>query len=201
MLKVIKEGRLQRGSLNSEIYISKFRQVLLRHGLTMSLIAAFCIFIPFIPSVLFSSLSNLYLVPNKYLFWIFCVGVMILIFLKSTNRDLNIRQIFWIIYLFIISLVEEIAFRLSIPLIATEFFGTELFWFYVFLSNILFASIHYFTLRWKIRACILAFLGGMAFSRVLESTEDLALLIILHWAITFLNTPTAPKIENLAMKN
>ena len=106
-----------------------------------------------------------------------------------------------VLYLFIISLVEEIAFRLSLPLIATEFFGTELFWFYVFLSNILFASIHYFTLRWKIRACILAFLGGMAFSRVLESTEDLALLIILHWAITFLNTPTAPKIENLAMKN
>ena len=198
---MIKEGRLQRGSLNSEIYISKFRQVLLRHGLTMSLIALVCVCVPFIPSVLFSSLSNFFIAPNNYLFWGFCVGIMILIFLKSSNRDLNLRQIFWIIYLFIISLVEEIAFRLSLPLIATEFFGTELFWFYVFLSNILFASIHYFTLRWKIRACILAFLGGMAFSRVLESTEDLALLIILHWAITFLNTPTAPKIENLAMKN
>ena len=60
---------------------------------------------------------------------------MILIFLKSSNRDLNLRQIFWIIYLFIISLVEEIAFRLSLPLIATEFFGTELFWFYVFFEQ------------------------------------------------------------------
>ena len=198
---MIKEGRLQRRSLNSEIYISKFRQVLFRHGLTMALIAAICICIPFIPSALFSSLSNLMVAPNKYIFWSFCVGGMILIFLKSTNRDLNLREIFWITYLFVISLVEEITFRLSIPLVATEFFGIGLFWFYVFLSNTLFAIIHYFTLRWKIRACILAFLGGMAFSRLFETTEDLALVIILHWAITFLNTPTAPKIENLAMKD
>lgn len=198
---MIKEGRLQRGSLNAEKYISKFRQVLLRHGLTMALIATICICIPFIPSALFSSLSNLFVAPNKYIFWSFCVGVMILIFLKSTNRDLNLRQIFWITYLFVISLVEEITFRLSLPLVAKEFFGIGLFWFYVFLSNTLFAIIHYFTLRWKIRACILAFLGGMAFSRLFETTEDLALVIILHWAITFLNTPTAPKIENLAMKS
>ena len=198
---MIKEGRLQRRSLNSEIYISKFRQVLLRHGLTMALISAICICIPFIPSALFSSLSYLMVAPNKYIFWSFCVGVMILIFLKSTNRDINLREIFWITYLFVISLVEEITFRLSLPLVAKEFFGIGLFWFYVFLSNTLFAIIHYFTLRWKIRACILAFLGGMAFSRLFETTEDLALVIILHWAITFLNTPTAPKIENLAMKS
>ena len=39
----ISEGRLQRASQNPSIYISKFRQVLLRHGMTMSLIFFGCL--------------------------------------------------------------------------------------------------------------------------------------------------------------
>ena len=35
----IPEGRLQRASLKTDKYISKFRQVLFRHGMTMSLIS------------------------------------------------------------------------------------------------------------------------------------------------------------------
>ena len=44
--KLVPEGRLQRKALASEFYISKFRQVLMRHGLTMSIILFFCILIP-----------------------------------------------------------------------------------------------------------------------------------------------------------
>ena len=66
------------------------------------------------------------------------------------------------------------------------------FLFGIFLSNLLFASLHYFTLRWKLKACIFTFLGGLGLSRLFYVTEDLALIILVHWAITFLNTPTAP---------
>ena len=36
-------------------------------------------------------------------------------------------------------------------------------------------------------------LGGMGFSRLFSVTGDLALVILVHWAVTFLNTPSAPK--------
>ena len=60
----ISEGRLQRASQNSETYISKFRQVLLRHGMTMSLISFGCMLYPIIFVALFSSLDNLFLNIN-----------------------------------------------------------------------------------------------------------------------------------------
>jgi len=64
--KLVPEGRLQRKALASEFYISKFRQVLMRHGLTMSIILFFCILTPYIPTALISSISELFINPNKY---------------------------------------------------------------------------------------------------------------------------------------
>mgnify|MGYP005718410511 CR=1 FL=1 len=40
-------------------------------------------------------------------------------------------------------------------------------------------------------------LGGMGFSRLFETTGDLALVILIHWAVTFLNTPSAPREKSL----
>ena len=115
-------------------------------------------------------------------------------YLKLTKKYLNVRQIAWISYLFLISVVEEIGFRLGLPLLFTsELIGIDTFWIGVILSNLIFASIHYFTLRWKITACVFTFLGGMGFSRLFSVTDDLALVILVHWAVTFLNTPSAPK--------
>ena len=193
----IPAGRLQRGSVSPETYISKFRHILSRHGLTMASIAIICLLLPSIQTALLSSLDNLFRNPLKYLLWSLVVATFIFGFLKYTKREIDLRQLFWIGYLFLISLVEEIAFRLSLPLLITsDVTGISFFWLGALFSNLLFATIHYFTLRWKLNACIFTFLGGMGFSRMLDTTGDLTAVILLHWAITFLNTPSAPKSQN-----
>ena len=192
---LIPEGRLQRASRDSKSYISKFRQVLARHGFTMTFIAIGCILFPSVLSGLFLSLDNLFLNTNKYLIASLSILISIVIYLKFFNLELNYRQIFWIGYLLLISIVEEIGFRLSLPILFSEHFLKEYhFVIPIFFSNLIFASLHYFTLRWKFNACLFAFLGGVGLSRLFYVTEDLALVILIHWAITFLNTPTAPEI-------
>ena len=194
----IPAGRLQRGALSREAYISRFRQVLARHGITMASIAIICLLLPSIQTALLTSLDNLFRNPLRYFLWSLIVATFIFVFLKYTKREIDLRQLFWIGYLFMISVVEEIGFRLSLPLLITsDVTGISFFWIGAFLSNLLFATIHYFTLRWKLNACIFTFLGGMGFSRMLETTGDIALVILVHWAITFLNTPSAPKNINL----
>ena len=116
----IPAGRLQRAALNKETYISKFRQVLARHGLTMTLVAIICLLIPSIQTALLSSLENLFRNPLKYLLWSLIVATFIFGFLKYTKREIDLRQLIWVGYLFMISLVEEIAFRLSLPLLITS---------------------------------------------------------------------------------
>ena len=165
----IPAGRLQRAALNQKTYISKFRQVLARHGLTMASIAIICLLLPSIQTALLSSLDNLLRNPLEYLLWSLIVATFILGFLKYTKREINLRQLIWIGYLFMISVVEEIAFRLSLPLlIASDISGISFFWIGAFISNLLFATIHYFTLRWKINACIFTFLGGNSKSSFLK---------------------------------
>ena len=199
----IPAGRLQRGSSSSDNYISKFRQVLIRHGLTMTVVAIICLLVPFILDDFISSLSKFFLFPSKYFLWFIAVALFIFGYLKFTKRDLNVRQIAWICYLFVISVVEEIGFRLGLPILFTsQFISIDIFWIGVFLSNFIFATIHYFTLRWKLTACVFTFLGGMGFSRLFSVTGDLALVILVHWAVTFLNTPSAPKgLNNSYLKD
>ena len=189
----ISEGRLQRASQNPAIYISKFRQVLFRHGMTMSLISFGCLLFPITLVSLFSSLDNLFFDINRYALASLSLGFFMFFYLRLVSKELNYRQIFWIGYLLFISIVEEIGFRVSLPILFSDSFLKEYnFLFGIFLSNLVFASLHYFTLRWKLKACIFTFLGGIGLSRLFYVTEDLALIILVHWAITFLNTPTAP---------
>ena len=190
----IPAGRLQRAASSQETHISKFRQVLARHGLTMTSIAIIFLFLPSIQTALLSSLDNLFRNPLKYLLWSLIVATFIFGFLKYTKREFDLRQLIWVGYLLMISVVEEIAFRLSLPLLITsDLTGISFFWIGAFVSNLLFATIHYFTLRWKLNTCIFTFLGGMGFSRILDTTGDLTAVILLHWAVTFLNTPTPPR--------
>jgi hypothetical protein len=63
----------------------------------------------------------------------------------------------------------------------------------IMLSNTIFATIHFFTLRWKLTNCIAAFLGGLGLSRLFYVTEDLALIILVHLFFTFINTPSPPR--------
>ena len=199
--KLVPEGRLQRKALDPNFYISKFRQVLIRHGLTMSAILFLCILTPYIPTALIYSIADLFINPNRYFLLSLSVAFVMFSFLRVTRKELNFRQLIWIIYLLLISIIEEISFRLSIPIIGVNFMSDNFFWIAVFISNFCFAAIHYFTLRWKLSACVLAFLGGMGFSRLFQITEDLTLVIILHWLLTFFNTPTAPRNNHFIQKS
>ena len=163
----------------------------------MATISAICLLIPSTLSALSTSLNLLFINPSKYLLWTAGLGILIILFLRSTGRELSSRQAIWIGYLLMISIVEEVGFRLSLPIILSSgFSASETLWIGIFLSNLLFATIHYLTLRWKLSACVFTFLGGMGFSRLLETTGDLALVILIHWAVTFLNTPSAPRVKS-----
>ena len=159
----------------------------------MSAISVACLFFPNISAALLSSLNNLFLNINTYFFVCLILAFFMLFILKIYFSELNFRQISWIGYLLSISIVEEIGFRVSLPILFSNSFLSEYsFLIGIFISNLLFASLHYFTLRWKLKACIFTFLGGIGLSRLFYVTEDLALIILVHWAITFMNTPRAP---------
>ena len=104
------------------------------------------------------------------------------------------RQSLWVGYLLWISIVEEVAFRLLLPaLLETEFsrFQAHL------ISNALFAALHYVTLRWRLVNCIGTFLGAMGLSHLMVEHGNLVLVILVHWAGTFLNTPWPPGTRRL----
>ena len=163
----------------------------------MSLICLGCVLFPSVLVALFSSIDNLFLNINRYAIASVSLGFFMFLYLRFISRKLNYRQIFWIGYLFLISIVEEIGFRLSLPILFSEFFFKEYsFLIGIVLSNLLFASLHYFTLRWKLKACIFTFLGGMGLSRLFYETGDITLVVMVHLVVTFLNTPSAPEQVN-----
>ena len=61
------------------------------------------------------------------------------------------RNNLWLVYLLYISVVEELTFRLLLPLAASN---TVDFYAAVVISNLIFAAIHYVTLRWHLRNCL-----------------------------------------------
>jgi membrane protease YdiL (CAAX protease family) len=103
------------------------------------------------------------------------------------HQSLNARQMVWIIYLLGISIAEEWVFRLALPGFVAGFIGIPRA---VLVCNLVFAGLHYFTLRWKLRWCLGAFFGAMGLSRLMGQ-GDLLLVIGVHWLATFLNTPVA----------
>jgi membrane protease YdiL (CAAX protease family) len=70
----------------------------------------------------------------------------------------------------------------------------------VVISNVLFATIHFFTLRWRLIWVVFAFLGGLGLSRVMTH-DDLLVVIWLHWIGTFLNTPFPPGLKQLKQQS
>ena len=156
----------------------------------MSLIAGTCIFLS-----IDSFKNSIYLDPiiSYPIFYFFVLFAMFLFFIAFyLNRRHKIEQIHlaWLTYLFFISIVEELAFRMILPILLSGTFGMLSA---ILLSNFIFAYIHYVTLRWKLINCIVAFIGGLGLSRLLASTEDIAILILVHYFFTFLNTPLPPE--------
>ena len=185
-----KEGRLQRKASSSGVYVSTFRQIILRHGLAMGVISLLFLFATGAVDIVILGFSPLIADTFFYLAAMFVILVFFIVFLAFRGQKIGSTQYAWLGYLLIISLVEELSFRLILP---TLLWGTVGMIPAVIFSNLVFASIHFFTLRWKFVNCLGAFLGGIGLSRLLSNTEDIALVILVHWFFTFLNTPTAPK--------
>jgi membrane protease YdiL (CAAX protease family) len=181
------EGRLQRKPDITGRKITRFREVLFRHGLFVSALALACFGLPQSTSLLKWGLSRFMVHPAPYFVGAFCLLLFLMILSRVFHQGLNARQMVWIIYLLGISFAEEWVFRLALPGFVAGFTGIPRA---VLLCNLAFAAMHYFTLRWKLRWCVGAFFGAMGLSRLMGH-GDLLLVVGVHWLATFLNTPVA----------
>jgi len=103
---------------------------------------------------------------------------------------LDLGRVGWIAYLGCLSLWEEWVFRIGIPhYLGALGVGVLL---PIIISNTVFGILHYFTLRWRWRWCLMAGIGGMFFSHNFTNHHDLLLIAGIHWVMTYLNTPRPP---------
>jgi len=183
------ERRLQRTRSAKGSFVATFRQVFLRHGLTMGFIALGCLLLPGAQTAIGWSLASLLSAPFSYLAALSALLVFCVLFLVFKGHKIRHAELVWLAYLLFISAAEEVAFRLMLPSLLT---GTINMTSAAIVSNLLFAGIHFVTLRWKFINCVGVFFAGLGLSRLMTSTEDIAFLILVHLFFTFLNTPTPP---------
>jgi membrane protease YdiL (CAAX protease family) len=186
----MRKRRLQRPAKDQNYLINSFNQVLARHFLTMSIIATICIFMSiesFADSIYLKPLTSS---PVFYFFILTAISLFFIFIYLKRGYKIESIHLAWLIYLLFISVAEEIAFRMMLPILLSGTFGMISA---VLFSNFLFAYIHYVTLRWKFINCVVAFIGGLGLSRLLVSTEDVAILVLVHYFFTFLNTPLPPE--------
>lgn len=183
-------GRLQRAPDARGYRVDTFADVVKRHGVTMTLVAFSCLLFPGASALIATTTGPFMLAPENYAAAAVCL--LAFFFVWSARRSDNVqRESLWLLYLLWISVVEELAFRLLLPALMDN----QLPRLYANVaSNALFAGIHYFTLRWRLRNCIATFLGGMGLSHLMGQ-GDLVLVIMVHWAGTFLNTPWPPPVR------
>ncbi len=184
-------GRLQRGPTPSGYRVATFADVFKRHGLTMSVLALICLLLPGSWALLTTATAPAIREPMPYLA---TLAGMLLFFVYWSRRHgfAPGRQVPWVGYLLLISIVEEITFRLVVPQLLQAHMDIRLAH---VLSNLAFACIHYFTLRWRMVNCAVTFLGGMGLSQLM-GRGDLLLVILVHWIGTFINTPAPPSGES-----
>ena len=182
-------GRLQRDHSPNTTPVSTFAQVLYRHGALMGS-AAMVLVVVQGGIALEDSLTAVWQRPEMFLLAILVILAAFAGYLKWRGYSFAGRQGLWICYLLYISVVEEIAFRLYLPVVLESHIGWGAG---VLLSNLIFGVIHYYTLRWKFSHCVVAALGGIGLSRLLAQSGDLGLVILVHFVATFLNTPRPPE--------
>ena len=182
-------GRLQRHADSNTTAVTTFVQVLCRHGVLMGSIALVLALIAG-GAVLMPVLDPLVQGPLPYVIALAVIVALFLGYLRFRSFHNARYQWSWIAYLFYISVVEEVAFRLYLPAMLETAAGATAA---VLLSNALFGALHYFTLRWKFSHCVVTGLGGVGLSRLLETSGDLVLVTLVHFVATFLNTPRAPE--------
>ncbi|MAD06892.1 MAG: hypothetical protein CMP86_05730 [Gammaproteobacteria bacterium] len=181
-------GRLQRDHSPNTTPVSTFAQVLYRHGALMGS-AALVLLVVQGGTALDGSLTAVWQRSEMFLLAMLVILAAFVGYLKWREYTFAGRQWLWIGYLLYISVVEEIAFRLYLPVVLESQIGWVAG---VLLSNLIFGVIHYYTLRWKFSHCVVAALGGIGLSRLLAQSGDLGLIILVHFVATFLNTPRPP---------
>ena len=187
-LQVPNRRRLQRAPDFTGRQLNHFYQVALRHGLPGLLLG--CLLLITSTEVLTGQLSRFLAAPAPYVLGALAILLFTLFWSWYLDRTVSIAQSGWILYLLFVSIWEEWAFRVAVPIVLV---GTGLDPRVAIIgSNVLFGAMHYFTLRWKATWCFLAFLGGMELSRQYIENGDLLILIGIHWIATFLNTPWYP---------
>ena len=182
-------GRLQRDHSPDTTPVSTFAQVLYRHGALMSFVA-FGLWLIQGGAALDDAFYAVGQRPSLFLVAFLIILGGFIGYLKWRRYNFSGSQWLWIGYLFYISVVEEVAFRLYLPAALESQFGLVAA---VVTSNLIFGLIHYFTLRWKFSHCVLTALGGIGLSRLLAQSGDLGLVILVHFIATFLNTPRPPE--------
>jgi len=186
------QGRLQRHGEDG-VKITSLKQVMARHGLLMLFLAIVCILLPNSASDFFWSMKRFFESPHYYGLAFLALFGFLLIYSQLSDKVVNRKQLMWIGYLLFISIAEEWIFRLVFPGFLNGYMEPV---HGVVISNLIFAAVHYFTLRWRLVWVILAFFGAMGLSRAMIY-GDLLALIWIHWLATFLNTPFPPGVKQL----
>lgn len=184
-------GRLQRGPSRSGYRVATFADVFRRHGLTMTGLALICLALPASWALIATTTAPALMEPVPYLAGL--AGMLLFFAYWSRRHGFDYRQQPpWLGYLLLISIVEEVTFRLVLPQLLHAHMDIRLAH---VVSNLLFACIHYFTLRWRMVNCVATFVGGMGLSHLM-GRGDLLLVILVHWLGTFINTPAPPSGES-----
>lgn len=185
------KGRLQRPADFTGPRLTTFREIFLRHGLPgLSLGILLLLVIPDGQDLLERSVVGLQQEFGRYLLIALVIGAVFYVYSGLKHRAFDLRQLGWVIYLGCLSVWEEWLFRVIGPYwlnqLGLEMLGA------ILLSNVLFGVMHYFTLRWRWQWCLMAFFGGLAFSRQFQMEGNLILIAGVHWVATYLNTPRPP---------
>ena len=189
------QGRLQRDAPDGA-KITSFTQVFVRHGLLMLALAGLFALFPKAFADLSLSLTGFLASPHYYGLAFLALWVFLIVYSQLSDKVVNRKQLTWIGYLLFISIAEEWIFRLALPNLLKGYLAPV---YAVVISNVIFAAIHFFTLRWRLIWVVFAFLGGLGLSRVMTH-GDLLVVIWLHWIGTFLNTPFPPGLKQLKEK-
>ena len=183
-------GRLQRPAARAAQAIFQTRQVIQRHLLTMSVVTVAAGALLGSTEALRAWLAPLTMHWLDYSLATLIIFGLMIAFLRFRRIPMSQMQWGWLAYLLLISTVEELAFRVFLPLYLDQFFDLRTS---VIISSVIFGALHYWTLRWRLGACVFTVFGGLGFSRLLHTTDDLALVVLVHWLVTFLNTPRPPQ--------
>lgn len=182
--------RLQRDKDFTGDRLSSFREVFLRHGLPGLVLALLCLTHPDLRADFTASLARGMAHPGLYLAVLALLLALILAHSWRVDRRWDAAKLGWILYLGALSFWEEWVFRLAVPQVL-ESWGASV-WLAAGISAAIFSAAHYFTLRWKWKWCVGAFLGSLFLSRQMEVQGDLFLIAAFHWIGTYLNTPRPP---------